>query len=65
MIVAFLLLCIYFCTGVLLYIYNVSRKRPLSFESVLDSNSKQKLCRSLSKIIAFHFLKISLVSNFD
>jgi hypothetical protein len=65
MIVAFMLLCIYFCTGVLLYIYNVSRKRPLSFESVLDSNSKQKLCRSLSKIIAFHFLKISLVSNFD
>jgi hypothetical protein len=41
----------------------VSRKRPLSFESVLDSNLKPNLRQSLSKIIAFHFWKIYLVSK--
>jgi hypothetical protein len=34
---------------------SASRKHPLSFESILDSNSNPNLHRSLSKIIAFHF----------
>jgi hypothetical protein len=65
MFVAFMPPGIYFCNGVLLYIYNASKKRPLSFESILDLFSKPKLCRSLSKIIIFHFWKISLVSKSD
>jgi hypothetical protein len=57
--------CIYFCTDVLLQIYNACRKHPLSFESEVDSNLKPKLRQSLFKIIAFHFWKISLVSITD
>jgi hypothetical protein len=42
---------------------SVSRKRLLLFESILDSISKPTLRRGFSKIIAFHFWKISLVSK--
>jgi hypothetical protein len=65
MFVAFMPPCIYFYNDVLLYIYSASRKRLLSFESVLDLFSKPKLRRSLSKITAFHFWKISLISKSD
>jgi hypothetical protein len=41
----------------------VSRKHPLSFESVLDSISKPNLRRRLSKITAFNFWKVSLISK--
>jgi hypothetical protein len=50
MFVAFMPLCIYFL--VLMYCFrfrSVSRKRPFSFESILDSISKSKLHRGLSK----------------
>jgi hypothetical protein len=57
---AFIFVLMYWFTFI-----SASRKRPLSFESILDSISKPKLCRSLSKIIAFHFWKISLVSKSD
>jgi hypothetical protein len=42
-----------------------SRKRPLSFELVLDSISKPKVSRGHSKIIALQFWKIDLVSKSD
>jgi hypothetical protein len=71
MFVAFMPPCIYFFNDVLFYIYSASRKRPLSFASVLDSNLKLKLHRSLSKIIDFHFwtniigFKIRFKFDFD
>jgi hypothetical protein len=49
---------IYFYTDVLLWIYSVNRKHQLSFKSELDSRSKPKLCRSISKIFSFQFLNI-------
>jgi hypothetical protein len=39
MFVAFMPLCIYFCTNVLLYIYSASRKRSFSSKFNLDLNS--------------------------
>jgi hypothetical protein len=53
---------------VLMYCFrfiSASRKRSLLSKSELDSNSKPNLRRSLSKIIAFYFSKISWVSKSD
>jgi hypothetical protein len=57
MFVAFMSPCICFCTDLLLYIYSVSRKCPLSFKSILDPSSKPKQRRSISKILTFHFFE--------
>jgi hypothetical protein len=49
MFAAFMPPCIYFCTNVLLYIYNVSRKRLLLFEYELDSNQNHNSIKAFQK----------------